>query len=262
MPTLFTNGVRTHYEQRGAGAQTIVFAHGLLFSRRMFERQMEAFEDRYRCVAFDFRGQGQSEVAAGGYDMETLTADTIALLEALGAAPCHFVGLSMGGFIGMRLAVRRPELIRSLTLIETAAGPEPASSALRYRLMNVVARAFGFGIVTQPVLRTLFGQAFLKDPARRSEREWWRSHLLQNDRRGVYRAVEGVCAREGVEEHLGKIAAPTLIIVGDADVATPVAIAERIHERIAGSQLVVIPSAGHSATIEEPLAVNAAIDGF
>jgi len=262
MPTLVTNGTRMHYVQRGAGAQTIVFAHGLLFSTRMFERQMEAFEDTYRCIAFDFRGQGESEVTASGYDMDTLAADTAGLIAALDAAPCHFVGLSMGGFIGMRLAAQRPELLGSLILLETSAGPEPAGSARRYRIMNVVARFFGFRLLADRVLRILFGQRFLNDPARAAERAWWRAHLLQNDRVGLYRAVEAVCARDGVEQLLEKIAVPTLVIVGDADVATPVEVAQRIHAGVAGSRLAIIPQAGHSATIEEPVAVNAAIAAF
>jgi pimeloyl-ACP methyl ester carboxylesterase len=128
--------------------------------------------------------------------------------------------------------------------------------------MNLFARFFGFRLLADRVLRILFGQRFLCDPARAAEREWWRKHLLQNDRAGLYRAVEAVCARDGVEHLLEKIVVPTLVIVGDADIATPVEVAQRIHAGIAGSQLVSIPQAGHSATIEEPVAVNAAIAAF
>ncbi|MBF6592693.1 MAG: alpha/beta hydrolase [Ktedonobacterales bacterium] len=103
MPTSIVNGARLYYEEHGAGPETILFAHGLLWSGRMFDAQVAALRDRYRCVTFDFRGQGQSEVTRGGYDMETLTEDTAALIATLGAAPCHFAGLSMGGFVGLRL---------------------------------------------------------------------------------------------------------------------------------------------------------------
>ena len=125
MPTLRLNGAEIYYEDHGAGAETIVFAHGLLWSGRMFDDQVRALKDRYRCITFDFRGQGQSEVTPSGYDMDTLSEDAAALIETLGCAPCHFLGLSMGGFIGQRLALHHAHLIKSLMLLETSADPEP-----------------------------------------------------------------------------------------------------------------------------------------
>jgi 3-oxoadipate enol-lactonase len=262
MPTVNANGVTLYYEAQGSGPETIVFAHGLLMSGRMFERQIAAFRDRYRCVAFDFRGQGRSEIAASGYDMDTVSEDAAALIESLGCAPCHFVGLSMGGFVGMRLAIRRPELLRSLILVETSAEPEPAENVGRYRLLNLVARWFGLRLVAGRVMPILFGQKFLNDPEREDERARWRALLLANDRRGITRAVTGVIERDGVSASLDRIAVPTLVVVGDQDVATVPEKAERIAAAIGGARLVVIPGAGHSSTIEEPAAVNLAIAAF
>ena len=88
-------------------------------------QRLALLKERSHCVAFDFRGQGQSEVTRSGYDMETLYEDAVALIEQLGCAPCHFLGLSMGGFLGLRLAAWHPELLRSLILLETSADPEP-----------------------------------------------------------------------------------------------------------------------------------------
>ena len=262
MPNIRVNGAELHYEEQGKGAETIVFAHGLLWSGRMFDAQVNALKERYRCITFDFRGQGQSEVTSDGYDMETLTADAAALIEALGCGPCHFLGLSMGGFIAMRLAMRRPELIQSLLLLETTADPEPAESARKYRRLNIVARWFGLRLVAKPVMQIMFGQKFLTDPARVAERDDWRQHLLANHRIGITRAVEGVITRQGVYDQLDQIGVPTLIAVGDQDVATVPAKAARIHARIAGSTLHTIPGAGHTSTVEEPAAVNALLINF
>ncbi len=262
MPKLHVNGADIHYEERGAGPETIVFAHGLLCSGRMFDDQVQALEDQYRCITFDFRGQGQSEVTTSGYDMETLSEDAAALIEGLRCAPCHFAGLSMGGFVGMRLAIRRPELLQSLILLETSADPEPEKNRSRYRLMNFTARWFGLGLVVSRVMDILFGQNFLHDPSRAEVRQRWRARILANDRIGITRAVAGVIDRTGVYEDLDKIAIPTLIIIGDQDVATVPANSERIHGRIRGSELVTIPGAGHSSTIEEPEAINRTIASF
>src|SRR5260370_14114934 len=123
MPIISVNGAALYYEEHGTGPEIIVFAHGLLWSCRMYDAQVALLKERYRCVAFDFRGQGQSEVTRSGYDMETLYEDAVALINQLGCAPCHFLGLSMGGFIGLRLAARHPELMPSLILLETSADP-------------------------------------------------------------------------------------------------------------------------------------------
>jgi len=262
MPRIAVRGAGLHYEEHGAGPETIVFAHGLLWSGRLFDRQVEALAPRYRCVSFDFRGHGRSEVTADGYDMDSLAADAAGLIEALGCTPCHFAGLSMGGFVGMRLAIRQPSLLRSLILLETSADPEPEASHRRYRRLTVAARWVGLGVLARPVMRIIFGRKFLGDPARAALREQCRRELASNDRMGIIRAATGVIDREGIYEQLDRIATPTLILVGDQDLATPPARSERIHDRIAGSRLQVLPGAGHTSTIEEPAAVNAAIADF
>src|SRR5437899_1734771 len=131
MPRMQVDGAELHYEDTGGGGPPVVFSHGLLWSGKMYRFQVEALRGSHRCISFDFRGQGRSPIADSGYDMDTLARDAAALIEKLRAAPCHFVGLSMGGFIGMRLALRRPELLRSLTLIETAADPGRAARLFR-----------------------------------------------------------------------------------------------------------------------------------
>ncbi|MBZ5536360.1 MAG: alpha/beta hydrolase [Acidobacteriia bacterium] len=262
MPHINVNGARLYYEQQGAGSETILFAHGLLMSGRMFDNQVEALKDRYGCITFDFRGQGQSEVTADGYDMDTLTTDAAALIRAFGCAPCHFVGLSMGGFVGMRLAIHSPELLRSLMLLETTADPEPKENVGNYRRMNLVARWISLSLVATPVMKIMFGRKFLEDPSRDALRASLRQRVLSNHRVGISRAVTGVITRQGIYEQLDQIKTPTLIVVGDQDVATGPAKAERMHARIRGSKLRIIPGAGHSSSIEEPGAVNAAIGEF
>lgn len=262
MPIMRVNGAGLYYEEHGTSSETIVFAHGLLWSCRMFDKQVAVLKDRYRCVAFDFRGQGQSEVTRDGYDMETLYEDAAALIEALGCAPCHFLGLSMGGFIGLRLAARRTELVKSLMLLETSADAEPSENIPKYKQLNLVARWLGLGLMVDRVMPIMFGQKFLTDSARAEERREWRQRMSSNHRLGITRAVTGVIARKSVQDEIGKIRVPTLIIVGDQDVATVPANSQRLHEGIAGSQLVIIPGAGHTSTVEEPIAVNAAISEF
>lgn len=262
MPNIVVNNASLHLTREGFGEETIVFSHGLLFSGAMFEAQVDHFKDRYRCVTYDHRGQGGSEVTDGGYDMDTLTGDAIALIEELGVGPCHFAGLSMGGFVGLRIAIRRPDLLKSLILIESTADPEPEENIPKYRKLNRVARWFGLGMVIKKVMPIMFSRSFLNAYSREDEQKLWRDRIVANDRVGITRAVAGVIDRQGVYEQLGKIGTPTLIIVGEEDVATVPEKSERMRAAIRGAKLVRIPRAGHSSTIEEPLAVNAAIEDF
>ena len=262
MPIIRVNGAALYYEEHGTGSETIVYAHGLLWSCRMFDAQVAQFKEHYRCVAFDFRGQGQSEVTRSGYDMESLYEDAIALIEQLGCAPCHFLGLSMGGFIGLRLAARHPELLRSLILLETTADPEPSEHVAKYKQLTFVARWFGLGLVVDRVMPVMFGRTFLGDPVRALERREWRQRMSGNHRLGITRATTGVITRQGIESEIDRIQVPTLILVGDEDVAVPPVHSQRLHEHIAGSRLEIIPLAGHTSTVEEPTAVNGAITNF
>jgi 3-oxoadipate enol-lactonase len=262
MPHIRVNGVNLYYEDSGGTGEPIVFSHGLLWSGKMFCAQVAALKDRYRVITYDHRGQGQSEVAPDGYDMETLYQDCLALIDALKIAPCHFAGLSMGGFMGLRIAARRPDLLRSLILIETTSDPEPTENLGRYRLLNLIARWIGFGPVTNPVMKIMFGQKFLNDPARTVEREEMKQWLHANNRVGVTRAVMGVITRQGVYDEIDKITVPTLIMVGDQDVATVPAKSERMHVKIKGSKLVIVPGGGHSSTVEEPAFINQTISDF
>jgi len=194
--------------------------------------------------------------------METLYEDAVALIAQLGYAPCHFLGLSMGGFIGLRLAARHPELLRSLILLETSADPEPGENAAKYRQLTFVARWFGLGLVVDRVMPVMFGRTFLTDLARALECREWRHRMSGNHRLGITRATTGVITRKGIASEIDRIGVPTLILVGDEDVAVPPVHSQRLHECITGSRLEIIPHAGHTSTVEEPEAVNVAITNF
>src|SRR5215470_18341540 len=108
----------------------------------------------------------------------------------------------MGGFVGLRLAIERPELIASLALLETSADAEPRASARRYRLLCLVARWLGLRLAAGAVEKIMFGRKFLNDPARAAERARWRRVLLANHRIGVTRAALGVIQRRAVHDRL------------------------------------------------------------
>ena len=264
MPLVSLNGTRLYVEDTGPGStgETLVWSHGLLWSADMFAAQVAHFRDRYRCVAYDHRGQGRSDDHLGrSVPIELVYEDAVALLEWLGAGRVHFAGLSMGGFVAMRLAARRPDLLASMILLETSSEPEPRENVRRYKMLNAVARYWTLSAVAGRVMPIMFGREFLEDPEREVERRVCLAKLMGN-RRTIYRAVNGVIERQGVEGELSRITCPSLVLVGEQDVATVPAKAERIHRGVAGSSLVRIPGAGHSSSVEQPARVNEAIADF
>jgi pimeloyl-ACP methyl ester carboxylesterase len=259
---LSVHGIQLAYVDTGAGStgETVVMSHGLLFDRDLFRHQIEHLRSRYRVIAYDHRGQGASDDDPRPViGMELVTDDALALMTALETGPAHFVGLSMGGFVGMRIAARWPERVRSLVLMNTSAEGEPARNAPKYRALAEIARFFGGGRVARRVSPIMLGKTTLRDPSR--------AHVVaelheraRSMRRTIGRAVRGVIERENVLHLLEKIRVPTTVIVGAEDVATTPDKGERIHRGVLGSRLVVLEGAGHSSAIEVPDAVNAALD--
>ncbi len=259
MPTQLINGAQIYFERSGEGDEVIVFSHGLLFNHHMWDAQIEHFKNKLCCIAYDHRGQGQSE-SIGNLDMDTLYEDAAALIEALcPGKPVYFVGLSMGGFVGMRLAARKSQLLKSLVLLDTSADPEP--NRLKYLLLNQV---FGWGgakLVSDKVISILFGKSSLEDSSKKSTLERWK-RTIENHPRNITKAVAGVIHRNGVYEELSNIIIKTLVAVGDEDVATTPAKAKRIHQAISNSKFKLILKAGHSACVEQPDSVNQLIFEF
>lgn len=259
MPTQLINGANIFFERLGEGDETIVFSHGLLFDHRMWNAQVAHFKSNFCCIAYDHRGQGQSE-SVGSLDMDTLYEDAVSLIEKLCPnQPVHFVGLSMGGFVGMRLAARKPHLLKSLILMETSADPEPFK--LKYMLLNLV---FGWGgarLVIQRVINILFGKSSLSDNSKKEMLTSWK-RIIEKRPEEVTKAVAGVIHRQGIYHELSKIKIRTLVLVGDEDVATIPAKAERIHKGISHSKLFIISQAGHSSCLEQPKIVNQFIEDF
>src|SRR5262249_45103095 len=189
-------------------------------------------------------------------DMETLTTDAAALIQARAAAPCHFAGHCMGGFVGLRLAARRPALVRTLTLMNTSALAEPWLTRLKYVFLARLLRLTGPGPFTGIAMKDLFGSSARNNPAHQRMLAQWRSSVRLRPR-SVANALIGVMERRGGSaDQLRSIRCPTLIIAGEEDTtqATP-GNSESMAASIPGAGLVRIPGCGHSSPLEAPQAV-------
>ncbi len=267
MQTLQVNGTTIAYGDSGSppdrpDAPTIVFGHGLLFSGWMFQAQVAAFRGRYRCVTLDWRGHGSTPATTGSYDMDTLTDDAVGVINGLDVAPVHYVGLSMGGFVGQRIAARHGELLRSLTLLDTSPDPEEPAAARQDKILALAYRVVGMKPLMSKVAPLMFGPTFLADPNSKPVMDEFVQRLGHCDRGGMRKAVLAVANRDPIYDEIDRITAPTLVIVGADDTPTPPAKARRIAERVPGAQLEIVPNCGHSSTVEQPKAITELLRHF
>jgi 3-oxoadipate enol-lactonase len=264
MATLPITDGQLHYEVHGAGAETIVFLHGMLWDWHLFDAQVASLQDRYRCVCVDLRGHGRSTVTKSGYELYTQTNDVAALIHALGDGPCHIVGQSMGSFIALRLALRHPALVKSLSLIGSSAETPTAGDLRMSGILVFVVRWFGIRPVIGTLMDICLGDKFLALPDRAVLRRAIRQRILDNNVATLLRTAKALNARDDLSRELYRIAVPTLVMVGsnDKDSQTTPAHSQRLHANISGSQLVMVPDAGHFLPIEEPEAVNRTLINF
>src|SRR5438105_12464497 len=118
MPKARVNGIELHYESAGEGPP-LLFLHGLGSSGQDWRRQVRAFTDRFRVITYDVRGHGASDKPPGPYSVPLFAQDAAALLRELETGPAHLCGLSMGGMIAFQLAVDFPELVQTMTIVNS-----------------------------------------------------------------------------------------------------------------------------------------------
>jgi 3-oxoadipate enol-lactonase len=254
---LSANGIEIHYEREGSGP-VVTFSHSLGCHLGMWDEQVKALRGRYTVLRYDTRGHGQSSAPAGAYTLDELAEDLKGLLDGLGVAETHFVGLSMGGMIGQTFALRYPARVRSLALCDTTSRyPAAAAGVWEERIRTVEAR--GMEPLVEPTLGRWFTASFR---ARRPD--------LMERVGGWIRATPpigyvGCChaiPKIDVTHRLGEVRCPALVLVGEEDPGTPVEMARDIHAALPTAELAILRSASHLSNVEQPEEFTRVLLGF
>ncbi len=240
------NGVRLSYEVTGSGPW-LVLAHSLGMRGEQWCQQVPAFAQRYRVLTYDARGHGSSEKPPAPYSFELFAEDLYQLLRAEGVERTAAIGLSLGGNTVQALAAAHPELVQALVLSDTTAwyGPRGQES-WEARAREVEAK--GMAGIRDFQLTRWFTDAFRASHPDLVER--FAGWLVANDP-AAFMATQRALGAGDLRDAVGKIACPTLIIVGEEDYATPLEMAQDLHDRIPRSELVVFTSARHFTPVEQ-----------
>ncbi|MCZ7566715.1 MAG: 3-oxoadipate enol-lactonase [Burkholderiales bacterium] len=236
----------------------ITMSHSLACSLHMWDEQAALLARHFKVLRFDTRGHGASDAPDGPYSLEMLADDLKGLLDALDIKRTHFVGLSMGGMIGQVFALRYPGVLRTLVLADTTSR-YPAEAAGVWAERIKVAESRGMEPLVAPTLERWFTEPFRAanpDKVRRI------AQMIRTTPVAGYAGCSHAIPKIDVSARLRELDAPALVIVGERDTGTPVAMAREIHESYPGSELVIIPSAAHLANVEQPEAFNAALADF
>ncbi len=239
--------VALHHLLEGAeDAPVLVMANSLGATLNMWDEQAGTLRDRFRLLRYDHRGHGSSPVPPGPHGIDDLGRDVLALLDRLEIQRFSFCGLSIGGMVGMWLASEAPERVERLVLCCTSprfAPPEAWDSRA------AAVRADGVDAIAGAVLERWFTPAFHKS---HSEVVEWAGRMLRDTPAEGYAGCCEAIRDADLNDRLGAIRAPTLVIASADDPAAPVDQAELIRDGIIGALLVVIPQAAHLANVEQP----------
>ncbi|HEX8165967.1 MAG TPA: 3-oxoadipate enol-lactonase [Beijerinckiaceae bacterium] len=257
MPLTKANGVELFYDLAGPeGAPVVAFSNSLGTTHAMWDLTVPALCDRYRCLRYDTRGHGGSAIADRPASIDDLADDLAGLLDALGIERAHVVGLSLGGMTAQAFAVRHPGRLEKLVLMATSAHMPPPD-AWQQRADTV--RRDGMAAIVDAVVARWFTPAFAEvDPRRLAA---VRDEFLRIDPRGYAVCCEAIRDMD-LRERIGAIRAPTLIVAGADDPATPVAMLEDIRGRILDAELLIVPRAAHLVVVERAGIVNAHLAAF
>ena len=253
------NGITIDYEFFGPeGAPVVVLSHSLGSSSVMWAPQLPQLAEKYRVLCYDTRGHGGSSAPEGAYSLDQLGDDALALLDGMGIAQVHWVGLSMGGMIGQNLALRQNGRLKSLTLCDTSSQiPEAAQSTWDDRI--AIATSGGMEPLADSTMERWFTAPYLaKKP---SAVDSIREQFLATPPAGFIGCCHALKTLNYLDQ-LHTIDVPTMIIVGAEDMGTPVAASEAMHARIPNSQLEILPQAAHLANVEQPELFSRALLGF
>lgn len=252
------SGVALNYRLEGAGVRPLICVHGVGSYLEAWDGVVRVLDPDFRILRFDLRGHGQSMRVKGRYEIGDFVHDLMALADHAGFAEFDLAGFSLGGLIAQRAALDHADRVKRLILISTVAGRNDDERARVKARLEALATSDRGGHYDASMNRW-FTEAFQK--ANPALMQSLRARNAANDPE-CYAAAYRVLAETDLGPELERIAAPTLIMTGEEDQGSNPRMARFMHDRIAGSELAILPGLRHSILQEAPDLVAARIRDF
>jgi 3-oxoadipate enol-lactonase len=255
------NDIRIAYDDSGAG-QPVMFLHAFPLNRSMWNNEMTELlsEARYRLVALDWRGFGESDIAAGISTMEMFADDLAGLMDLLGIQSAVLCGASMGGYVAFAFLRKYPERVSGLILADTRPGADTDEGRANRENVARVAETQGTSAIAEMMLPRLISD-YTRQHAPEVEIAV-RRMIDAATPQGIAAASRGMAQRADSTDLLSSITCPTQVLVGEDDVLIPPGVVQDFATKIPGAQFIVIPHAGHLSNLEQPQAFLSAVRNF
>jgi pimeloyl-ACP methyl ester carboxylesterase len=263
MPKVKVGDINMYYEVQGqAKGEPLVLIAGMGGDLTSWTFQEREFSKKYKVILFDNRGAGRTDAPDKPYSIRMMADDTVGLLTALNIQNAHIVGVSMGGYISLELAINYPQKVKSLSLLTAAADQTPVGRYFTETRVKMAQEGVSPETLTMYSLLWVYTDKFFEDPKRvqaaiDARLNWPYKQPLY----ALARQVEA-CARHRTKERLSQITAPTLVLVGKEDILLPVKVSEVIAAGIPNAKLVILEGGGHGFCTEIPHKVNHAVLNF
>jgi 3-oxoadipate enol-lactonase len=255
MPVAEINGQQIAYDDTGGDGPVLVFSHGFLMDRTMFDAQIGVLSDTYRCVTWDERGFGDTPVT-GPFTYWDSADDLIGLMDHLGITNAVLIGMSQGGYLSLRAALAHPDRVRALVIIDSGVFMDDPETLAGYEGM------IAHWVSDEPLgeVGTMVAGLILGEPALM---EKWIGIWESRDRSTVKYPGDCLLGRDDISGRVDEITCPVLIVHGTDDLAIPIESAEKLCEDLADCRgMVRVPGAAHASNMTHPEVVTPAIAGF
>jgi len=250
-----------HYQDLGDPQKLpIILIHGMTFDHTTWNPQIHVLKKNYRVIAYDMRGHGLSDVGDGQYTYKMFANDLIDLMDHLGIEKAVLCGLSMGGAVSIRTYEMYPDRIRALILSDTRSEAD-SNDTKEWREDSIeLIKNNKLKTFTNNFLEATFAKDSFKSHPEAVE--LIRNIMLSSSPRGICGVLLAQAARTDMTHVLPKIKVPTLIMIGENDNFTPLSSSQMMNEKIADSELKIIPKAGHISNLENTLEFNRNLTEF
>jgi 3-oxoadipate enol-lactonase len=248
-----------HFQQNGQGP-VVMLSHALGCDLGMWDEVAQRLQPNFTVVRYDQRGHGQSPCPTDAFTVYDMADDAAALIRELGGQPVHFVGLSMGGMVAQALAVRHPELVRSVVIANSASHYDDDARLLWQTRVQTV-RSHGMAAIVDGALQRWLTPAFRSDPVQGFERTQVLRRTLVHTSAAFYAASCEAVAGIDFRESNHRITCPALVIGGLLDEATPPVLSDQIAQAIPAANSALL-NAAHLSAIEQPDAFTSLVVQF
>ena len=265
MPTFSINGKTLFYQDKGAG-YPLLFGHSYLWTSEMWNHQIHALSQSYRCIAIDLWDHGKSgHLPEKPTVVERFADDAMHLMRHLGLSEFAVIGLSVGGMWGAMLALNHPSAVKALVLMDTFVGSEPEITKQKYfAMLDQIERQKTFSpeMIGKVVPFFFSRSTFTKKPQLIESFKQSLAEIPEENIPGIIAIGRAIFSRDDLLERLFDLEQPTLILVGQDDLPRPPRESEEMAKRLPKHSLHTIKEAGHISCLEQPELVNALLLDF